>query len=228
MQQGYRMSLPIIRTDEDLKAAWPATHIPCLYYTVDVYPKNQNLWDYYENEFAPSLEQKLITTNLPDMPNIGMARAAYKSFGIDPGRQRISSEALYRRVRQGKALYQINSLVDANNLASLKTGFSLGSYDISHIGPEVVFRLGGQGESYEGIGKAGMTLENMPVFADAAGPFGSPTSDSTRAMIRGNTKEAMTIIYSFSGLDALKDSLSITQHYFEQYTAVANLSITII
>lgn len=222
------MALPIIRVDENLKAAWPATHIACLYYTVDVYSKNQDLWDYYKNEFAPSLEQKLTTTNLPDMPNIGMARAAYKSFGIDPGRHRISSEALYRRVRQGKVLYQINSLVDANNLASLETGFSLGSYDISHIGPEVEFRLGLQGESYEGIGKTGMTLENMPVFADAAGPFGSPTSDSTRAMITGNTKEAMTIIYSFSGLDALEGSLSITQRYFEQYAAVVDLSIAVI
>lgn len=222
------MSLPIIRIDENLKAVWPATRIACLYYTVDVYLKNQALWDYYENEFAPLLAEKLTAISLPDMPNIGMARAAYKSFGIDPGRHRISSEALYRRVRQGKALYQINSLVDANNLASLETGFSLGSYDISHIGPEVVFRLGLQGESYDGIGKTGMALENMPVLADATGPFGSPTSDSIRAMITGNTKEAMTVIYSFSGLDALEDSLSITQRYFEQYAAVVDLNITVV
>ncbi len=222
------MPLPIICIDESVKVAWPATYIACLYYTVDVHPQSQELWDYYENEFAPPLAEKLTTISLPDMPNIGMARAAYKSFGIDPGRHRISSEALYRRVRQGKALYQINSLVDANNLASLETGFSLGSYDISHIGPEVVFRLGLQGERYEGIGKTGMALENMPVLADAAGPFGSPTSDSTRAMITGNTKEAMTIIYSFSGLDALNDSLNITQDYFKKYAAVADLRVIVI
>ena len=222
------MTLPIICIDEKLKTAWPAAHIACLYYKVDVHPKNQELWDYYENKFAPSLGQKLATINLPDMPNIGMARTAYRSFGIDPGRHRISSEALYRRVRQGKALYQINSLVDANNLASLETGFSLGSYDISHIGPEVAFRLGLRGESYDGIGKAGVALENMPVLADAAGPFGSPTSDSTRAMITDKTKEAMTIVYSFSGLDALNDSLSITQRYFEQYAAAVDLNITVI
>lgn len=222
------MPLPIICIDETLKAAWPATFIACLYYTVDVHSKNQELWDYYENEFVPPLAEKLTAISLPDMPNIGMARAAYKSFGIDPGRHRISSEALYRRVRQGKALYQINSLVDANNLTSLETGFPLGSYDISHLGPEVVLRLGRQDESYDGIGKTGIALENMPVLADAAGPFGSPTSDSTRAMITGSTKEAMTIIYSFSGLDALNDSLNITQHYFKQYAAVADLRVTVL
>lgn len=222
------MPIPTICIDENLKAVWPETHIACLYYTVDVCPKNRELWDYYGNKFAPFLEQKMHTTNLPDMPNIGMARAAYKSFGIDPGRHRISSEALYRRVRQGKALYQINSLVDANNLVSLETGFSLGSYDISSIGPEVIFRLGQQGDSYAGIGKAAIVLEKMPILADDTGPFGSPTSDSTRAMITGNTKEAMTVVYSFSGLDALNDILNITQHYFKQYAAVVDLRVTVI
>lgn len=63
------------------------------------------------------------------MPVMSDNRRAFKSFGIDPGRTRISSEALYRRVRQGKDLYQVNAVVDANNLVSLASGFSLGSYD---------------------------------------------------------------------------------------------------
>ncbi|OXS28586.1 MAG: hypothetical protein BCS36_10240 [Desulfovibrio sp. MES5] len=220
--------MPTITIDENFKSAWPATHMGCLCYSVDVYPKNQDLWDLYENTFAPLLEQKLAGTALPDMPNIAMARAAYKSFGVDPGRHRISSEALYRRVRQGKALYQINSLVDANNLVSLETGFSLGSYDAAHIGQKIVLRLGRQGESYAGIGKSDMTLENMPVLADDAGPFGSPTSDSTRAMITGDTKKAITVMYSFSGLEALTENLDLAKHYFKCYACVEEPFVTII
>lgn len=222
------MPMPTISIDENLKSAWPETHVGCLCYSVAVYPKNQGLWNFYENTFAPSLEQKLAVTALPDMPNIAPARAAYKSFGIDPGRHRVSSEALYRRVRQGKALYQINSLVDANNLVSLETGFSLGSYDAAHIGQRIVLRLGRPGESYSGIGKSAMPLENMPVLADEAGPFGSPTSDSTRAMITDDTRKAITVIYSFSGLDALSEALDLAKRHFKHYADVEEPFVTII
>lgn len=222
------MPIPAISIDENLKSAWPATHVGCLCYSVDVYPKNQELLDYYENIFAPLLGQKLATTALPDMPNIALARAAYKSFGIDPGRHRISSEALYRRVRQGKALYQINSLVDVNNLVSLETGFPLGSYDAAHIGQEIVLRLGQPGEGYAGIGKSAVALENMPVFADDTGPFGSPTSDSTRAMITGGTKKAITVIYSFSGLDALIDCLDLVKRHFQRYACVEEPLVAVV
>lgn len=50
------------------------------------------------------------------------SRAAYKVFGRNPGRYRVSSEALLRRVRRGDALYQINSVVDVNNLFLFKVG----------------------------------------------------------------------------------------------------------
>ena len=55
------------------------------------------------------------TTLLAQIPNLDESRKAYKAFGKDPGRFRVSSEALYRRVRQGKDLYRINTVVDANN-----------------------------------------------------------------------------------------------------------------
>ncbi|MFQ9489676.1 MAG: phenylalanine--tRNA ligase beta subunit-related protein [Bilophila wadsworthia] len=69
-------------------------------------------------------------------------------------------------VRQGKALYQINSVVDANNLVSLETGFSLGSYDTARIGADIVFRLGKAGEVYPGIGKDDIALRKHALLAD--------------------------------------------------------------
>lgn len=75
---------------------------------------------------------------------------------------------------------RINSVVDVNNLVSLETGFSLGSYDLDAVGAATVFRLGREGETYAGIGKGGIDLCRMPLLADGQGPFGSPTSDSAR------------------------------------------------
>ena len=53
-----------------------------------------------------------------EIPGIKGSRAAYKAFGRNPGRYRVSSEALIRRVRRGDELYRINSVVDVNNLIS--------------------------------------------------------------------------------------------------------------
>jgi DNA/RNA-binding domain of Phe-tRNA-synthetase-like protein len=189
-------------------------------YTVEVRPESRELWAYYEDNTATSLRQRLAATELAEMPQIGEARAAYKAFGIDPGRHRIASEALYRRIRQGKALYQINSLVDVNNVVSLETGFSLGSYDTSRIGPDVVFRLGRAGESYPGIGKASVPLLNMPLLSDGAGPFGSPTSDSTRGMTTPETKEGLTVLYSFSGSEALASALEQAERQFISFAGI--------
>lgn len=216
------MRSPTLTIDKSIKDACPSARLGCIAYTVAVRPKSPELWEYYESGLAHSLRQKLAATELADMPQISESRDAYKAFGIDPGRRRISSEALYRRIRQGKPLCQINSLVDANNVVSLETGFSLGSYDRSRIGPAVVFRLGLPGESYPGIGKDSIPLEKMPVLADGAGPFGSPTSDSTRGMITPDTKEGLTVIYSFSGKDHVETALKLAEQMFARFACIVD------
>ena len=167
----------------------------------------------------------LESTELAAMPQIGPSRRAFKAFGRDPGRVRISSEALYRRLRQGKELYQINTAVDANNLVSLETGFSLGTYDLACLQGNLVLRLGREGESYAGIGKDTLDLNRMPLLADAMGPFGCPCSDSQRAMIVDNiaedtaARQLLTVIYGFSGPQAVEDAISLTKKHFTAFAA---------
>ena len=45
-----------------------------------------------------------------EVPAIAAARRAFKALGKDPSRYRVSSEALMRRLAQGKALYRINKI----------------------------------------------------------------------------------------------------------------------
>ena len=158
-----------------------------------------------------------------NMPQIGPSRQAFKAFGRDPGRVRISSEALYRRVRQGKDLYRVNSAVDANNLVSLETGFSLGTYDLDCLQGDIVLRLGCEGEAYAGIGKDTLDLCRMPLLADDQGAFGCPCSDSRRAMIAEDRPEThlprrlLTVIYGFSGSNTVSDALNITLKHLEVF-----------
>ena len=61
-------------------------------------------------------------------------------------------------------------MVDANNIASLETGFSLGSYTLANLRGDITFRRGLPGETYEGIGKGGLNLRWAPSAALSAIP----------------------------------------------------------
>jgi DNA/RNA-binding domain of Phe-tRNA-synthetase-like protein len=126
-------------------------------------------------------------------------RAMFRAWGVDPSKYRPSSEALLRRVVQGKGLYRVSNLVDIGNLGSIETGWPYGCYDRSRIAPPITFRHGAPGEAYEGIGKRTWHLEGRPVLADPQGPFGSPISDSTRSMIGESARDVLVVIYAPSG-----------------------------
>jgi DNA/RNA-binding domain of Phe-tRNA-synthetase-like protein len=123
-------------------------------------------------------------------------RAMFRSWNIDPSKYRPSSEALLRRVVQGKGPYRVSNVVDIGNVGSIETGWPFGCYDRARIHPPVAFRHGAAGERYEGIGKRTWHVEGRPVLADAGGPFGSPISDSTRSMITEAAGEVLIVIYA--------------------------------
>ena len=74
------------------------------------------LWKEIE-ALCEQYRQTLTTETLKNMTSIAATRRVYKACGKDPSRYRPASEALIRRVLQGKSLYQIDTLVDLINLA---------------------------------------------------------------------------------------------------------------
>ncbi|HEY2599129.1 MAG TPA: phenylalanine--tRNA ligase beta subunit-related protein [Candidatus Dormibacteraeota bacterium] len=131
-----------------------------------------------------------------DVADPAPARALYRRFGIDPTRVRPSSEALLRRLKKGEQLPRINSLVDVANALSVQLQVPVGLYDLGKVrGEELVVRLGGEGESYTGIGKERVNVAGRICVADAEGPIGNPTSDSARTMITTDTERAAWIYF---------------------------------
>ena len=97
-------------------------------------------------------------------------RAVYRRCGKDPSRYRPAAEALIRRVLQGKALYQIDTLVDLINLASMRYGYSIGGFDADKfVGDTLTLGIGRHDEPYEGIGRGMINIEGLPVYRDAEG-----------------------------------------------------------
>jgi DNA/RNA-binding domain of Phe-tRNA-synthetase-like protein len=130
------------------------------------------------------------------IPGLAPARDLYRAFGIDPTHTRPSSEALLRRVLQGKGLPRILNAVDLCNLCALRFLLPIGLYDAASVTPPVTLRRGGPGESYPGIRKDEVNLEGRPVLADAQGPFGNPTSDSLRTSVGSSTGALVMVIFA--------------------------------
>ncbi len=147
-------------------------------------------------EVCRDIQRKHSVETLADAESTRAVRAMFRSWGIDPSKYRPSSEALSRRVVQGKGLYRVSNVVDIGNLGSIETGWPYGLYDRGRIVPPISFRHGAAGETYEGIGKRTWHLAGRPVLADANGPFGSPISDSTRTMVTDSTQDVLAVIYA--------------------------------
>jgi DNA/RNA-binding domain of Phe-tRNA-synthetase-like protein len=145
------------------------------------------------------IREAFTVESLAEHAPIRAVREMFRRWGLDPSKYRPSSEALTRRVVQGKGLYRVSNVVDVGNTGSIETGWPFGCYDRSKIEPPIVFRHGVSGEKYEGIGKREWHLEGRPVLADANGPFGSPISDSTRSMITEAARSVMVVIYAPAG-----------------------------
>lgn len=214
--------------DSHMKELWPAVRVGCLQYQVQVEKKNPELWAYLKKEIYKKAKDAIFDYGVNEIPNIKESRAAYKAFGKDPSRYRVSSEALIRRIGQGKGLYEVNTVVDVNNLISIESGFSVGSYDTARMGEDLVFRIGEAGETYKGIGKEEIKIDALPVLADEQGAIGSSTSDSERAMITEDAQEVLTLIYSFSDNQDLEKALESGKRYLEQYAKTSGLQSWIV
>jgi DNA/RNA-binding domain of Phe-tRNA-synthetase-like protein len=148
------------------------------------------------DEICERKRREFTVESLAEAEPIRAVRAMFRDWDMDPSKYRPSSEALLRRVVQGKGLYRVSNVVDICNIGSIETGWPYGCYDRARIRPPIALRHGLAGECYEGIGKKMWHLDGRPVLADSEGPFGSPISDSTRSMITESAREVAIVIYA--------------------------------
>ena len=192
-----------VSVDEALQKKCPRVALGCVTSQVEARPSPAALVEEMQARVQEILRLPYARGVL-ESPQILATRAGYKALGKDPARYRGSAEALLRRVIAGKGLPQINAVVDVINFVSVESRLPIGLYDLAHVSGDIVFRAGRVGETYKGIGKYDLNLEGLPVFCDSLGPHGSPTSDSERTMVTGETQQVLAIIVSFGGTDVLE------------------------
>ncbi len=162
-------------------------------------PYCRELWQEIE-ALGEKYRRELTTESLKEMTSIAATRSVYRACGKDPSRYRPASEALIRRMLQGKTLYQRDTLVDLVNLASIAYGYSIGGFDADRfVGDTLTLGVGRAGEPYEGIGRGVLNIEGLPVYRDAEGGVGTPTSDHERTKMTIDTRHLVVLINGYDG-----------------------------
>ena len=192
------MAMHII-VSQEIESVCPGFVGACVEAQVVNSPYSEGLWEEI-HQLTERFRNELTTESLKERPSIAATRRVYKACGKDPSRYRPASEALIRRVLQGKELYQIDTLVDLVNLASIAFGYSIGGFDADcFVGDTLTLGVGREGEPYEGIGRGMLNIAGLPVYRDRQGGVGTPTSDNERTKMTLATRHLVVLINGYDG-----------------------------
>lgn len=213
--------------EQEIREACPDVKIGLIRADVVNSETPDELWTEIE-EASKCIRESYELSWINKRPAIVANRNLYKRMGKDPNRYRVSSEALCRRVVKGLELYRINALVDLINLVSMCSGYSIGGFDADKIvGDTVTLGVGRSGEKFEGIGRGLLNVEGLPLYRDAAGGIGSPTSDEERTKITLETTRLQMQINAFGEEMPLDDTIEWSVSLLEKYTSAKNVQIDI-
>jgi len=190
---------------------------------VQVAKFNEELWDLLQK--VGESQKKYDPNKIDEIPQIRALIDTYKTLGLKTSEYKGSNEALLKRILTDKGLYKINTVVDVNNYISVDSLRSVGSYDLSQLSGDIEFRKGQVGEKYLGTTNRSVVLKNLPVLCDEKGPFGSPTSDSSRALIKDTTTDIMTVIFSFDGSEGLEEQMLKIGNLLKKYADSTSVNI---
>ena len=204
-----------VRIDESLKERCPEAALGLLQCKVEVAPDPEEFLAMLNGKIAELSEVELSQANKRD--KIQSTRKAYKALGKEPNRYRSSAEAMCRRIAKERGLYYINNVVDINNYLSIKSGYSMGTYDLAQTKGGITWMRAPEGTAYRGIGKDVLNIEFLPVLFDEEGPFGNPTSDNDRTMITDATQDLLLVYYAFDGDADLPGLLEEAKDLLETY-----------
>ena len=184
---------------------------------------NAELWAEI-NDLGEKYKAEYTTETVKTISGIEATRRVYRACGKDPSRYRPAAEALIRRMLQGKELYQIDTLVDLINLASIAFGYSIGGFDADKfVGDTLTLGIGREGEPYEGIGRGMLNIAGLPVYRDAEGGVGTPTSDNERTKIELSTRHVLVLVNGYDGNEVqVKANAEYIIRLFEKYAQGCN------
>ena len=188
---------------------------------------SDELWQEID-EAAESIQQRYELLEVNQRPAIAATRRLYKALGKDPGRYRVASEQLCRRVIRGLGLYRLTTLIDVVNLVSMKSGYPISGLDADKIvGNRLTMGVGNSGEEYHGIGRGLLNIEGMLVYRDEIGGVATPTSDEERTKFSTDTTHVQICINAFAPEMPLDETVEWMVSLLRKYADASDIETVI-
>jgi DNA/RNA-binding domain of Phe-tRNA-synthetase-like protein len=156
-----------------------------------------------------------------DVRTIRMQRGFFWRMGVDPTKVRPASEALLRRILLNKGLPRVSPIVDAYNIASVKTLLTFSAFDLAKINPPLSVRFSREGEAVVLIGnrKKKLTGKELVLTDSAKVLCVYVHGDVDETKVTDATTDVLLVAYGIPGLshDELEEGMVVAANYIRQF-----------
>ena len=192
-----------LKIDIQLKTSFPELKVlTCEIRGVKVEKRNVEL-EKFEDEITKHARERYDLESLKDGSTFRAYRDFFWKIGIDPTKIRPASEALIRRILGGRTIPRINTLVDAYNLASIKTEIALAAFDADKLKGNLLMRFAEKGEEFLGIGmEKPMLLHGGEIVISDGEKLVAvyPYRDADSTKITEKTKNVLLLVCGVPGI----------------------------
>ena len=189
----------------------------------DVKVKKQNVeLEKFKDEIMEKVREKYDLDSAKNLPTFRAYRDFFWRVGIDPTKNRPAAEALIRRILGGKTIPRINTLVDAYNLASIKTEIALAAFDANKLKGGLIMRFAEKTEKFLGIGmEKPMLLQGGEIVVSDSEKLVAiyPYRDADSTKITDKTKNVMLLVCGVPGIgeETLQNAAQVALDYITRF-----------
>jgi len=213
------MSLTI---SEEVRRNFPDLHVltSCVE-GVTVKKSDSNL-ESFKEDVIQEVRSTFDIETLKDRPILRAYRDFFWRLGVDPTKIRPAAEALIRRLLHGRALPRINTLVDAYNLASIRTEIAIAAFDFDRTRGDLMMRYAEEGEEFLGIGmKAPMRLIGKEIVISDGEKLLAiyPYRDAEDTKVTGATRNVLLLFCGVPGISMqrLSEARNLTLDFVTKF-----------
>lgn len=213
------MSLNI---DSKLKTRFPELDALTLDIQGVTIKKKHTELEKFKQEVEEQVRKEYTLESVKDHPTFRAYRTFFWGIGIDPTKIRPAAEALTRRILAGKPLPRINTLVDAYNLASIKTRIALATFDADKLEGKLLMRFAEENEHIVGIGmdkpfvmKGGEIVLSDETKLIAVYPY----RDADNTKVTESTENVSIVVCGVPGIskEMLENASRVTLEYVTRF-----------
>ena len=212
----------ILKINKQLRNSFPNINIVLIQINGVKIKKTDEKLEKIKFEVMKNVRDEHEINSLKDNPTVKAYRKFFWKIGIDPTKIRPAAEALIRRILVGKTIPNINTLVDAYNLASIETKIAFATFDTDKLEGDLTLRFSEKGEEVYGIGmkKTFILKGGEIVISDNKKLIAIyPYRDAQNTKVTEKTKNITMIACGVPGIsiELLSNALQIASSYVKTF-----------